>query len=61
VFDILNLAHPLVEDWAVLETYLGAEVFLEPVAEWEKMFKVNGAKVVAQQSGELFDLYKVKF
>ncbi|MDH6076571.1 class I SAM-dependent methyltransferase [Chrysosporum ovalisporum ANA283AFssAo] len=61
VFDILNLAHPLVEDWAVLETYLGAEVFLEPVAEWEKMFKVNGAKVVARQSGELFDLYKVKF
>ncbi len=61
VFDILNPEHPLAEDWAVLETYLGAEVFLEPVAEWEKMLKANGAKVVARQPGELFDLYKVKF
>ena len=61
VFDILNPEHPLAEDWAVLETYLGAEVFLEPVAEWEKMLKANGAKIVTRQSGELFDLYKVKF
>ncbi|WP_193197047.1 class I SAM-dependent methyltransferase [Nostoc sp. MG11] len=61
VFDILNPEQPLAEDWAVLETYLGAEVFLEPVAEWEKMIKAVGAKVVAQQSGELFDLYKVRF
>jgi hypothetical protein len=61
VFDILNPEHPLAEDWAVLETYLGAEVFLEPVAEWEKMIKATGAKVAAKQSGELFDLYKVKF
>ena len=61
VFDILNPEHPLAEDWAVLETYLGAEVFLESVAEWEKMLKANGAKVVAKQSGELFDSYKIKF
>ncbi|MDB9373923.1 class I SAM-dependent methyltransferase [Nodularia sphaerocarpa] len=61
VFDILNPEQPLAEDWAVLETYLGAEVFLEPVAEWEKMLKATGAKVVARQSGGLFDLYKVKF
>jgi SAM-dependent methyltransferase len=61
VFDILNSQQPLAEDWAVLETYLGAEVFLEPVAEWEKTIKAAGAKVVARQSGELFDLYKVRF
>ena len=61
VFDILNPEHPLAEDWAVLETYLGAEVFLEPVAEWEKMIKTTGAKVITRQSGEIFDLYKVKF
>ncbi|GAX35874.1 class I SAM-dependent methyltransferase [Nodularia sp. NIES-3585] len=61
VFDILNPEQPLAEDWAVLETYLGAEVFLEPVAEWEKMIKAAGAKVVARQSGDLFNLYKVKF
>lgn len=61
VFDILNSQQPLAEDWAVLETYLGAEVFLEPVVEWEKTIKAAGAKVVARQSGELFDLYKVRF
>ncbi len=61
VFDILNPEQPLAEDWAVLETYLGAEVFLEPVAEWEKIIKAAGAKVVTRQSGELFNLYKVQF
>jgi SAM-dependent methyltransferase len=61
VFDILNPEHPLAEDWAVLETYLGAEVFLEPIADWEKIIRATGAKIVKQQSGELFDLYKVKF
>jgi len=61
VFDILNPEQPLAEDWAVLETYLGAEVFLEPLAEWEKMLKAAGARVVAKQSGELFELYKVRF
>lgn len=61
VFDILNPDKPLAEDWAVLETYSGAEVFLEPVAEWEKMIKAAGVKVVARQPGELFELYKVRF
>ncbi|QSJ19321.1 class I SAM-dependent methyltransferase [Nostoc sp. UHCC 0702] len=61
VFDILNSQQPLAEDWAVLETYLGAEVFLEPVVEWEKTIKAAGAKVVTRQSGELFDLYKIRF
>jgi SAM-dependent methyltransferase len=61
VFDILNHEQPLAEDWAVLETYLGAEVFLDSVSEWEQTIKTAGAKVVARQSGELFDLYKVKF
>ncbi|MCP6757729.1 MAG: class I SAM-dependent methyltransferase [Fischerella sp. CENA71] len=61
VFDILNPEQPLAEDWAVLETYLGAEVFLEAIAEWEKIIKAADGKVVARQSGELFDLYKVRF
>ncbi|MEA5552032.1 class I SAM-dependent methyltransferase [Anabaena cylindrica UHCC 0172] len=61
VFDILNSEQPLAEDWAVLETYLGAEVFLETVAEWEKTIKAAGAKVVKRQLGELFELYKVRF
>jgi ubiquinone/menaquinone biosynthesis C-methylase UbiE len=61
VFDILNPEQPLAEDWAVLETYLGAEVFLEPLTEWEKTIKAAGAKVITQKSGELFQLYKVRF
>ncbi|WP_413175622.1 class I SAM-dependent methyltransferase [Anabaena azotica] len=61
VFDILNSAQPLAEDWAVLETYLGAEVFLEPVSEWEKTIKTAGAKIVKRQLGELFELYKIRF
>lgn len=60
VFDILNSTQPLAEDWAVLETYLGAEVFLESVTDWEKIIKAAGAKIVKRQSGELFDLYKVR-
>jgi SAM-dependent methyltransferase len=60
VFDVLNPQQPLAEDWAVLETYLGAEVFLEPLAKWEKMIKAAGAKVVTQKSGELFELYKIR-
>ncbi|WP_016950530.1 class I SAM-dependent methyltransferase [Anabaena sp. PCC 7108] len=61
VFDILNSEQPLAEDWAVLETYLGAEVFLESTTDWEKTIKATGAKVIKRQLGELFELYKVKF
>ncbi|MBV8886253.1 MAG: class I SAM-dependent methyltransferase, partial [Chroococcidiopsidaceae cyanobacterium CP_BM_RX_35] len=61
VFDILDPQQPLAEDWAVLETYLGAEVFLEPVVAWENTIKATGAKVVSQLSGELFKLFKVSF
>ena len=45
----------------MLETYLGAEVFLEPATEWEKIIKAGGAKIVKRQLGELFELYKVRF
>ncbi|HEY9803459.1 MAG TPA: methyltransferase domain-containing protein [Leptolyngbyaceae cyanobacterium] len=60
VFDILNAEHPQAEDWAVLETYLGAEVFIEPIAQWEKIISAAGAKVIGRQPGEFFDLYKVR-
>ncbi|MEC4885433.1 MAG: class I SAM-dependent methyltransferase [Scytonema sp. PMC 1070.18] len=61
VFDVLNPEHPLSLDWAVLETYLGTEVLLEPIDAWEKAIASAGAKVDKQLSGELFDLYKVHF
>ncbi|PSB35286.1 class I SAM-dependent methyltransferase [Chlorogloea sp. CCALA 695] len=61
VFDILNPEKPLVEDWAILETYLGTEVFLEPISAWEETLKAANAKIVSRQSGELFEMYKVQF
>ncbi|WP_009633507.1 class I SAM-dependent methyltransferase [Synechocystis sp. PCC 7509] len=61
VFDILNPDKPLVEDWAILETYLGTEVFLEPISAWEKVVLAANAKIVSRKSGELFELYKVQF
>ena len=61
VFDVLDPEKPLATDWAVLETYLGAEVFLEPIAEWEGTIKAAGAQVVSRHSGEFFELYKICF
>lgn len=61
VFDVLNPEKPLAEDWAVLETYLGAEVFLKPISEWKKTIEAAGAKVVSHRSGELFEVYKIRF
>jgi SAM-dependent methyltransferase len=61
VFDVLNPEKPLALDWAVLETELGAEVFLEPLADLEKLIKSAGGKINKQLSGELFELYKVTF
>ncbi len=61
VFDILDIEQPLVEDWAILETYLGTEVFLEPISAWEELIKTANAKIVSRKSGELFELCKVQF
>lgn len=61
VFDVLNPDTPLAEDWAILETYLGTEVHLESISEWEALIKGAGGKIVKSQTGELFQLYKVKF
>lgn len=61
VFDVINPDAPLAENWAILEMYLGAEVFLEPLAAWKKMIQSEGGKIVKNQSGELFELFKVTF
>lgn len=61
VFDVINPETPLGEDWAILETYLGTEVYLELLSAWEVLIKGVGGKVVKGQSGDLFYLYKVKF
>ena len=61
VFDVLDQEASMAMDWAVLETYLGAEVFLEPMQEWRQTIKASGAKVLSHKSSEFFELYKVSF
>jgi SAM-dependent methyltransferase len=61
VFDVLNQEKPLAEDWAILETYRGSEVFLESLQDWETLIKDSGAKILKRKEGELFLLYKVRW
>jgi SAM-dependent methyltransferase len=61
VFDILDPEMPLAENWAILETYLDAEVFLEPATAWKKTIQAAGGSLVKSQPGELFQLFKVRF
>lgn len=61
VFDVINPEQELAENWAILETYLGTDVFLEELSQWKALIKKAGAKVVKQQTGELFELYKVRW
>ena len=61
VFDLLNPDAALAENWAILETYQGAEVFLHSLTEWQQLIKSAGAQTVKTLPGELFQLYKVKF
>ncbi len=62
VFDVLDPEGALAENWAILETYLGAEVFLEDLKDWQALIKSVGAKIVkSQPSNDLFCLYKIKF
>ncbi len=39
IFDVIDPARPLAEDWAILETYLGAEVLLTPPVEWHSLVR----------------------
>ena len=61
VFDVVNPDHDIAENWAILETYLGAEVMLHPLSDWEKLFKSVGAKVKKHKPHECFELYCVTF
>lgn len=61
VFDGLDTETPLAENWAILETYLGAEVYLEAASEWKKTIQAAGGQVVKTLPGEVFQLYKIRF
>lgn len=59
VFDVVNPELPLAENWAILETYLGAEVFLESLSNWETFLKNQDLQILKRKPGEVFTLYKV--
>jgi len=61
VFDVVDGEQPVAENWAILETYLGAEVFLEPIAEWRQAIQAIGVKIVKTAPGEIFQTLKVQF
>ena len=61
VFDVVNPAKELAENWAILETYLGADVELVDLTEWRALIKRMGAKVAKQVEGEVFQIYRVQW
>jgi SAM-dependent methyltransferase len=61
IFDAVDPDTELAENWAILETYLGAEVFLFPPADWQKLIQAAGGQTVKTLPGKLFQLYKVRF
>ncbi|MBD2259065.1 class I SAM-dependent methyltransferase [Pseudanabaena sp. FACHB-2040] len=61
VFDVIDPDQPSAENWAILETYLGAEVQLEPLETWPRLIKSSGARIVSQKDYDPFHLYKVKW
>ena len=61
IFDAIDPDAPLAEDWAILETYLGAEVLLTPLEDWQKTFKQLGGKITKTKKGELFTCWAISF
>ena len=61
LIDVLNPDSEMAEDWAILETYLGAEVMLTDVEDWKKLFKTLGGKQIKSQEGPLFNQYLIRF
>lgn len=61
VFDVVDEQSSIAENWAILETYLGTEVFLEPLSEWKGCVQSVGGKVAKTLPGEVFQLMKVQF
>jgi SAM-dependent methyltransferase len=61
VFDAIDPDAEIAENWAILEMYLGAEVFLSPLTQFTEIVKEVGGRVTATKPGELFQMYQVKF
>lgn len=61
LFDVVDPETTTSENWAILETYLGAEVYLEPIVDWKKLIQSTGGKIAKTHTGEIFQLFKVSF
>ncbi|EKV03460.1 methyltransferase family protein [Leptolyngbya sp. PCC 7375] len=61
IFDVINPEEELAENWAILETYLGADVELVDLPHWRALIKRMGAKVTKQVAGEVFHTYRVQW
>ncbi len=59
--DIMNPERDLAEDWAILETYFGAEVHLTPEEDWFKLIRDQGGKRIKAVPGHLFDMMLIRF
>lgn len=61
IFDVVNPDQELAENWAILETYLGADVELVDLKQWRALIKKMGAKLVKQSTGEVFQMYRIQW
>ncbi len=61
IFDAIDPELEIAENWAILETYLGAEVFLSPLSQFTQAISAVGGKVKKTTPGQLFQMYQVTF
>jgi SAM-dependent methyltransferase len=61
IFDVIDPAVEFAENWAILETYLGAEVRLAELSEWQTCIKAAGGKILQQTPHEISQVFKVSF
>lgn len=61
IFDMIAPDLEFAENWAILETYLGAEVFLTPLSEFTELVQSMGGKITAKKDGLLFSMYRVQW
>lgn len=61
VFDAIDTTTKTVEDWALLEMYLGLDVELESATTWKQLLKEAGVTKTKRHTSELFTLYQVSW
>lgn len=59
VFDAVNPESAIAEDWAILETYLGAPVELVPLDQWRQLCRDRGARIRSELAGPLTQLFRI--